>query len=294
MGQSLREAIDRFLLESGFSADTQASYGRYLRLLRTWLEEQRLSPKKMQPGDFLRFLEDRNWSNATRRLCWQAVKGFLAWCYGAGHQALQLKIRKVDSAPQRTLSPGEIQRLFTSIDVESRTGQRDLPLIMVTLDAGLRASEICRLEVGRLDLECLKLSVLAKGGKWRACVYSELTRACLATWLEIRKGIARPEVDAVFVSVGGSRPGTSLTRDGLRAVFKAMGSRAGIRGLTPHVMRRSFATVATARGAPSRLVQVAGGWSSIDMVERYTRALRPEDFRGYFPTDLVSDEALTR
>jgi len=242
----------------------------------------------VQPGDVLRFLQEHEWGNATRRLCWQAVKGFLTWRYGSAHQALQLKIRKIDSPPQKTLTPDEIRRLLNSIDVESRTGQRDLPLIMVTLDASLRASEICRLEVGRLDLERLKLAVLAKRGKWRECVYSDLTRACLETWLGIRGQLAEPDVDAVFVSVGGSRPGTALTRDGLRAIFRAMGSRAGISGLSPHVMRRSFATVATARGAPSRLVQVAGGWSSIDMVERYTRALRPEDFRGYFPTELVS------
>jgi integrase len=76
-----------------------------------------------------------------------------------------------------------------------------------------------------------------------------------------------------------------MTRDGIRANFYRIGVQAGIGPLQPHSLRRTFATLSLKAGAPSRLVQVAGGWASLSMVEKYSRALKPADFDGFFPVD---------
>jgi len=52
----------------------------------------------------------------------------------------------------------------------------------------------------------------------------------------------------------------------------------------------SFACLATEAGAPSRLLQVAGRWSDIRMVERYTGALAgPGLFARYSPVDFAEN-----
>ena len=78
-----------------------------------------------------------------------------------------------------------------------------------------------------------------------------------------------------------------------RTVFDTSLKDVGIAGLSPHVMRRTFATLAIRQGASTRLVQVAGGWSNIHMVQIYTQAIQPSDLDGFFATNLIggfSDE----
>jgi hypothetical protein len=64
--------------------------------------------------------------------------------------------------------------------------------------------------------------------------------------------------------------------------------------LTPHAFRRGGAVAATLREAPSRLVQVWGGWSNIRMVELYTRAMQDdpatmEQFKRFSPLGSVAN-----
>lgn len=158
---------------------------------------------------------------------------------------------------------------------------------MVMLDTGLRAAEVCGLLLKHLEISNRRLWVEGKGGKWREAIYSERTAVYLEDWLTIRAGIALPETPTVFCSMGGLKPGSPLTADGLRSIFSAMGKRAGIPWLGPHVLRRTFATLAIRQGASTRLVQVAGGWANIQMVVRYTQALQPNDFDGYFASNVI-------
>jgi integrase len=65
-------------------------------------------------------------------------------------------------------------------------------------------------------------------------------------------------------------------------IFKAWSRKIGFR-ISPHDLRSSFATLSTIYGAPSRTVQLAGRWSSIEMVEHYTGNLRLEAIRAYLP-----------
>ena len=105
----------------------------------------------------------------------------------------------------------------------------------------------------------------------------------------IRKEVAKPEVPTLFVSMGGNRPGTALTPDGLRSIFRALGAKSGLPNLSPHMLRRTFATLAIRQGASSKLVQVAGGWSSLLMVERYAQAIKPEDYQNHFATNVLAE-----
>jgi integrase len=176
--------------------------------------------------------------------------------------------------------------LRISIAHETRTKKG----LKMNRDIGLRASEICRLKVDQVDLEGLTLTVKVKGSKYQTKVFTPETADHLRAWLDVRASIARPGVRTVFVAIRGIKPGTPMNSDGLRSVFRKMSEKAGIPLISPHVMRRTMATLAIRAGAPTRLVQVQGGWSSVRMVERYTGALRPEDFAPFSPVArIVSD-----
>ena len=187
------------------------------------------------------------------------------------------------------LNAEEVRKLVSSLSTTTARGQRDLVMVLLMLDTGLRAHEVCRLKARHVNLSERTLQVQTKGGKWRSKVFSDVTGAFMAAYLEdFRQG--NRGVEEVFVSIGGIRPGTALSKDGLRSIFRTLGRMARIESLSPHVLRRTFATLAFLNGAPTRLIQEAGGWSTLAQVERYMQSLRPEDFDGYFAANILRDE----
>lgn len=285
-----RITVEDFLLEFRSRPATKVAYSAFLRYFDNWLIQAHpdLDLDDLRPAHFQEFLTSRDWSGSTPYHCACALRAYIRWAFGKRHPFLKLKVHRPDPGPQRTLTQDEVERLYSSIDTTTRAGARDLPMVMLMLDTGLRASEVASLLLRNVELENRTLSVEGKGGRWRTSVFSPATKAYLEDWINgAREDLVQPGVQTLFVSAGGLRPGTPLTKDGLRSVFRYMGKRADVKNLSPHVMRRTFATLAIRNGAPSRLVQVAGGWSNLAMVERYTRALDPRDFDGYWPTNAL-------
>jgi len=167
--------------------------------------------------------------------------------------------------------------LLMWFDVSNPKGARDLAMAALMLDTGLRASEVCRLQAADVDLDRRVLQVIVKGGQWGMGVFSDQTGEYISAWLKERRPACC--VGALFVN---TYHGSRLTREGLQCIVKAWGRAVGIR-LSPHDFRRSYATIASVFGAPSRLVQLGGRWSSIEMVEHYTRALQAEAIRPFLP-----------
>ncbi len=272
-------AIEAYLSASTLAARTIALYRHYLNLYALGgVEDVDLAGARQflsaHPG----------WSASTRHSAAAALRGFCRWRYGAAHPVVTgLRSRRVNPGPQRTLSIDQLSRLMASFS-SSPAGVRNLALVTLAVDTGLRASELCALEVKHLHLEEGYLAVICKGGQWGFANFFEYSRSCLARWLAVRETCALPQTRTVFCSVKEGKP---LSRDGLRVIFRRLGQVAGIGPLSPHDLRRTFATLASQAGAPDRVIQVAGRWSSIAMVQRYTQALQGKALQPWSPVNRV-------
>ncbi|MCH8859002.1 MAG: asparagine synthase (glutamine-hydrolyzing) [Proteobacteria bacterium] len=121
--------------------------------------------------------------------------------------------------------------------------------------------------------------------RWRdAIAASERTAEALRVWLKDRRRFVTNGTTKMFVSVGGTTPGSALTVNGLRAIYRKMGKQAGFE-LSPHDIRRSFAIAAIKNGAPIPVVMRQGGWTNLQVFMEYLRRLMPEDFGPYLPTN---------
>lgn len=65
-----------------------------------------------------------------------------------------------------------------------------------------------------------------------------------------------------------------LTRDDANAIVAAVAFRAGIPGITPHSLRRSFCTLSRDAGAEDRDIMASGGWASKKMLDYYDMGRR--------------------
>jgi len=270
----------RFLRYLSVAASTRALYEHYLEDFSDWVGDGTCEIT----GDLvLSYLDSHPaWSSSTRHSAAAALRAYCRWAYGANHEVVvQVHVRRDDPGPQRVLSADDLSRLLASFDTSTPVGLRNLSLVTFMVDSGVRASEVCRLDLQHLHLDEGYADVRVKGGKWgRACFY-DYARSCLISWLGVRMKLAKPGIDAVFVS----RFGVGMNRDGLRTLFRRMGEAAGLGLISPHDLRRSFATLASQAGAPDRIIQVAGRWDDINMVRRYTRSLQPEALRRWSPVN---------
>ena len=275
----MRKKIDEYLAINGYSQNTIERYGRALRQAHEEIGDL----SGLTAVEFLKWLDCHEWGSSMKWVVYTAVRGFIKWQYGNEHPALKLKMKRQPAGPQRTLSLETATRLLASFDTSGVKGVRDLAICSLMLDAGLRSIEVRRLEIERVKLETRRLNVLCKGSRWGYAVFSVYTAMYLANWLNVRDEIAKSKY--CFVGLARNR-GSQLTKDGFGCIVRKWGQNIGIK-LSPHDFRRSFATISTQLGAPSRIVQVAGRWSDIEMVERYTRAITLEDFTEYFPVGAI-------
>lgn len=282
--------IMEYLESAGLAESTAHNYEENLELLELWLKVNKCDPLELSPGAILFFFRTMDWSNSTERSFLAAAKGYLKFTYGKQHPVVKMRHKWIDPGEQRTLEPEETALLLASIDICRPKGRRDIALLLLMLDTGLRSSEICRLRVADLDMDKCKLSVIQKGSRSRYAVFSEGTRIRLRRWFPDREQMALQGVETVFVSVGGIKKGQPLTRDGLRCVFRRMSNDAGLDLFSPHAMRRTYCTDAIRRNVNHKLIQTQGGWKTPAMVFRYAQAIEVEAYRGHFGdyADLVS------
>lgn len=273
--------------EEIYSERTIETYAHYLEGMAEYLGVR--DPGDVTPDDLRAWLSaHKTWGASSRHLAIVATRGFFSWCVGEGNSpAARLRLPKRRPKPQRTLSADEVEVLMAACDTSTPKGVRDLAMITLMIDTGLRVTETCRLLCDDVDLAERRLVVQVKGGSWGRAVFGIYTAGMLAEWITYRGLFAEDDVGEVFVSIGGNSPGEAMTRDGVRANFYKLSAKAGIERVSPHALRRTFATLALKGGAPSRLVQVAGRWSDITMVERYSQAIQPEDFDPYSPVNRI-------
>jgi site-specific recombinase XerC len=240
--------------------------------------------KDLKREELVQYLADwkrKGVGDSVLKVALNAFRSFYKFTRGNRSPAKTIPVPRPKKRLQRTLTGQQALALLETCDDGTPRGARNVAMVALMLDSGLRASEVCRLRIDRLSLEELKFQVIVKGGDEMEGVFSVETANLLSKWLAYREKYAK--ANTVFVGFEGHRVGESLTVYGLRTIFRKLGQAAGLMRLSPHDLRRTFATLAHQMGAPTRMVQIAGRWNDILQVEQYTRALRPEDFAPYAP-----------
>jgi len=152
------------------------------------------------------------------------------------------------------------------------TGFRDKAMILVLLDTGLRASELCSLLIGDYEAQTGKVQIRhgvgggAKGKKGRTVYLGKTARKALWRYLVDREDGEDP--DAPLFLGRYSRP---LNRDALRQVIASLGEKASINKAYPHRFRHTFAITYLRSGGDLFSLQRLLGHATLEMVQHYAR-----------------------
>jgi len=151
---------------------------------------------------------------------------------------------------------------------EVSRGLRASALLELLYGTGARISEAVGLDVDDLDLDGAAVRLHGKGGRDRVVPLGRCAITALADYLRAgRPALAAPGSGAaVFLSRRGNR----LSRQSAWTVLRTAAARAGVEGVSPHVLRHSFATHLLDGGADVRVVQELLGHASVSTTQIYT------------------------
>ena len=219
-------------------------------------------------------LADR-YAPATANASLAAVRGALraAWMTGeaTGEQLARslaaLPAVKGSSAPGRALSLDQVRTLFGEATAQREPmASRDRAMLGLAYGCGLRSAEIVAVRREDVDGEATAIKVLGKGSRERLAYYSG---GWMEQWLMIRGIAPGPLLWPVHRS-GKLRSGSLSTRAvGKRIAL--LGEKAGLGTISPHVLRRSFATHLLESGNDLAVTADLMGHARLDTTRLYDR-----------------------
>jgi integrase/recombinase XerD len=168
----------------------------------------------------------------------------------------------------QVMGEAEVAALLAAPDPETPLGQRDAALLEVLYATGLRVSELVHLTLRQLDLRRGVVRPLGKGSKERVVPMVAPAVEKLQLYLTEGRVQLLKGKDSQFLFV--NRRGGNLSRQGFWKILKFYALKAGVRELSPHTLRHSFATHLLARGANLRVLQLLLGHADLATTQLYT------------------------
>jgi site-specific recombinase XerD len=281
---------DRLIAQRGASPNTISAYSDTFRLLLEFAERRlKKAPCDLQLDDldatligkFLDGLEsERKNSIRTRNMRLAAIRSFFSYVATREPTRLHL-IQRVLAIPQkrferkivRFLDQEEAKAILEAPDRSSWIGQRDHALLLLTVQTGLRVSELIGLRIEDLQLgNSASVRCRGKGRKERCTPLTRDTVQVLKAWLKRRSGAPG---DVLFPSIRGQ----TLSRDAVERVVRTHAESASVKqtslktkAVSPHVLRHTAAVRLLQAGVDRSVIALWLGHEQVETTQIYLDA----------------------
>lgn len=294
----ISKAIEGFVLSitaDGYSPRTVGIYTWALERLKQFLGD--VEVESIKSNDLQRWFAHLQTTYQPKRVggntaplaqgsllnAWTSMRSFYNWC------ARELKTERPDHAVKKPIVPivevqpfseDEVERMVRACERSAKakttrrntytmkraTAARDTALIMLMLDTGLRASEVCRLRVENISLPTGEVTIVphrtGRKAKSRHVYIGKITQRAL--WRYFAQRQAQPNEYAFT-----NRNFRPMERYTLRTLLYRIAQRAKVENCHPHRFRHTFAIQFLRNGGNVFELQRLLGHSSLEMVRRY-------------------------
>jgi site-specific recombinase XerD len=281
---------DRLMQQRQASPHTIAAYRDTLRMLLGFASEQRgIEPSKLEMeyldapliARFLDHLErDRGNSVRTRNDRLAAIHSLFRFasfrhpeCAAVIERVLAIPPKRFERNLVSFLTEAEVGALLAAPDRATRTGRRDLALLGLAAQTGLRVSELIGLRCTDVHLDVgAHVNCRGKGRKQRITPLTRGTVDLLRAWIAERAGRAD---EPLFVG----RTGRPLSRDALERRLAKHVKTAGqgcpslrTKKVTMHVLRHTAAMRLLNAGVDTSVIALWLGHEQVETTQVYLHA----------------------
>lgn len=267
----------------------KGSYARrasvaYALWVRRFQEFTNKAPEALTIGDwtaFARSLEGR-FAPKSVEFALNIIHNYLRFWLEQGRLRLPLYLARVPKAmadSHQAITEAEYQQLVAALRQPGATAWRDLAVIMLLHDTGMRVGELVALEIEQIEADMSATIRTEKTVQRRQVFWNRDTDDVLHR-LIVERVNARTPADWLFVRnhETGKKPLT--TRSVQRLVAQAC-HRAGItRHLSPHSFRHAYIHRLAKLAVPDAIIANLVGHSTPHTIAHYTKLSRPE-FEGF-------------
>lgn len=253
MSKELEAFIEYISITKALSKRTVLAYTSDLQSI----EEELLKPLiSLDSSSLLTYLSVySNKRTLNRKL--SSVNAFFDFCHKQlfSSEMTKLQFAKIPKLLPKFLSFKEIQNGLSLIDRSSWLGKRDYALILFLYASGTRISECLELSRGDMEEDWLHVRH-AKGEKERMVPLAKVAKKAIYEYLNA----VEFEKDFIWLNYKGNK----LSRISAYKITQKY------LGVSPHVLRHSYATSLITGGADLRVVQELLGHSSLLTTQIYT------------------------
>jgi integrase/recombinase XerD len=268
----IKEYLTYIQVEKGLARRTLESYGSDLKRLERWANKTGGEVAGLTRPDLRKWIAQLSREGLAPSSVGRAVsaaRGFFQFLMRDGHIKHQptedLDTPQKFSYLPKFLTEDEIDLLFSTPDVTTKEGIRDRAMLELMYAAGLRVSELVWLKNGDVDVHTGVVVCHGKGSKERRVPIGKSAIHWLQRYGSIKAGFGEPAYPNLFLDRG--KP---ITRQFAWATIKKHAAKIGLKNVSPHTLRHSFATHLLQHGADSRSVQALLGHSDISTTQIYT------------------------
>lgn len=168
------------------------------------------------------------------------------------------------------LSVQQAQKLLNAPDVSTKKGMRDQAMLALMLGCGLRRSEVASLTLKHIqqrDNRWCMVDLVGKHSRVRTIPIPPWVKCAIDAWTAavgvVDGHVLRP------INRGDRVHGERMTEKVVWQVLQPYSKAAGVPGIAPHDLRRSFAKMCRAAGGRLEQIQFLLGHASVQTTERY-------------------------
>jgi site-specific recombinase XerD len=202
----------------------------------------------------------------------RGAKAFFAWLVDEGEiqrsPMERVKPPKTTDVPPPMLTDAQVRALLKTCEGgKTFTERRDLAIMRLLFDTGMRRSELAYLSLEDLDLDNNLVRVLGKGARVRIVPFGRKSAAGLDRYLRERDKHFAADSDALWLGRGGA-----MGDGAVDLMLRRRAKEAGLKDVHAHVFRHGFAHNWLSQGGQEQDLMQLAGWRSREMVSRYGRA----------------------
>ena len=250
----LAHAIQSFLNDTVARDLSPKTYQRYqsdLADLTRFLQPHSITVLEQVTADLLRayFAElqtrinsrrpDQKLSPFTTEGMYRSIKTFFRWCewqeYLPANPMRRVRRNKLPNHFVPRLSEAQVGKLLDEVE-QTMMPQRNLALILLMVDSGLRRGEVLGLKVDDVYLSERRVRVFGKGRKDRDVPLGDASIRALSEWLALRP-------PCIWEQVFLTDEGTPFQAAGVRSLFVRLQAHLQLPRLYPHLLRHTFAEI---------------------------------------------------
>lgn len=200
----------------------------------------------------------------------RAVRAFLGYLFNEGYITENIEAKfKLPKATKRAveiLSDEEIERVMKCFKLNQSMGIRNMCMIALMVDCGLRRNEALELDYDNVHIGQGIIKVIGKGQKERIVPIGLYTKKLLIKYMNGYRPTPIYESKRLFLD----RYLKPLTENGVKELFNRLKKKTGIDRLHPHILRHTFATKYLMNGGDIFSLQQILGHTSLEMVRKYS------------------------